>query len=255
MSSSPSSVRPPRRSRPGTIPWSSLCPLRALAVAVLVLFSPGCARDAVRVVLQVDQGPPRWDVRNLGIHAQVTGPQARLRYRWYSVSGECDPQESDEPATVFKFADGTIRDRVSVEVLRDDRRVAYGELDVQLDARQALLATQPVPDVRIEITRIPPYEAGGPDTRADIRGRVSGQLAPDHRVVIYARADVWYIQPVPASVHPIRPDGSWESWTHTGSSYAALVVRPGFDPAPRLDVLPQVGASVVARTIVEGARP
>jgi hypothetical protein len=40
----------------------------------------------------------------------------------------------------------------------------------------------------------------------------------------------------------------------TGSSYAALVVRPGFNALTRLDVLPQLGGYVLARTIVEGAR-
>ena len=76
----------------------------------------------------------------------------------------------------------------------------------------------------------------------------------DHQVVIYARADAWYIQPHSHTFHPIGADGSWSSWTHTGSSYAALVVRPGFDAYTRLDVLPQVGSYVVARTIVEGVR-
>ena len=56
------------------------------------------------------------------------------------------------------------------------------------------------------------------------------------------------------AVHDIRPDKTWPSWTHTGASYAALVVRPEFDAFVRRDRLPQVGGYVLARTIVEGAR-
>jgi len=45
-------------------------------------------------------------------------------------------------------------------------------------------------------------------------------------------ADLWFIQPEAYKSHSIRSDSSWSTWTHTGSSYAALVVRPGFDLVP-----------------------
>jgi hypothetical protein len=228
---------------------------RAAAAALLALLAAGCGgRDAVRVQLQT-YAPPTRDPRLLEIRAQVAGPLTGLRYRWYSVSGECDPQVSDSPATSFRFAEGTTRDRVSVEVWRGDERVAQREIDVQLDERKVRLAAQSRPNIGIEITKVPPYEPeGGDATRADIAGRVSGEVAPDYQVVIYARADAWYIQPHSHTFHAIRADNTWASWTHTGSSYAALVVRPGFDAFTRLDVLPQVGGYVVARTIVEGVR-
>ena len=130
-----------------------------------------------------------------------------------------------------------------------------GEINVQPHADRAQLAPQPAPAIVIEITTIPPYEPeGGDGTRADIAGRVKGEIAPDHQVVIYARADAWYIQPHSHTYHPIGANGTWSTWTHTGSSYAALVVRPGFNAYTRLDVLPQVGGYVVARAIVEGLR-
>jgi hypothetical protein len=110
--------------------------------------------------------------------------------------------------------------------------------------------------VRVTVSTIPPYQPlGGSETRAQIAGRVNGASAPDYSVVLYARADAWYIQPELFATVPIARDGTWASWTHTGSSYAALVVRPGFEALPRLDVLPQVGGYVVARQIVEGLRP
>jgi hypothetical protein len=112
-----------------------------------------------------------------------------------------------------------------------------------------------MPQLQINVVRIPPYEpGGGPDTRGEIGGKVTGELAPAYKVLVYALADVWYIQPHPDAFHDIRPDGTWSTWTHTGSSYAALVVRRPFDPRTRLDVLPQIGDNVLARTIVEGTR-
>jgi len=235
--------------------------LPALVGAMLTVCAGGCGDgDTVRVHLQAHT-PPGPETRRLDIRAQVTGAQTGLRYKWLSVAGECDPQESDWPSTVFKFADGVKKDRVSLEVWCDNKRVGRGDLDVKLEREPAPSTTsqsqkEPLPAVQIAITNVPPYEpAGGPDTHADIGGRVSGEVTPDCKVIIYARAaDLWFIQPTAYTSHAIRPDNTWTSWTHTGSSYSALVVRPGFDPVLRLDVLPQVGGYVLARTIVEGKR-
>lgn len=225
---------------------------RSLAASLLVLGALSCANsDSVRVQLQA-YSPPGFDARRMEIRAQVAGPIAGLRYKWFSVNGATDPPESEEPVSVFTFGDGTTRDRVSVELWRGNDRVGYGEVDVKLDEARALAAPQAAPSMTIAITTVPPYDAGGPDTRADIAGTVKGPVAPTDRVVIYARADVWYIQPTPNARHLIGADGTWSSWTHTGTSYAVFVVRPGFDPLPRYDVLPQVGGYVVARAVVEG---
>ena len=184
----------------------------------------------------------------------MTVPQRGLSYRWFSVLGECDPQESDAPSTAFRFGTGAERDRVTVEVWRGDERVALEQIDVAADARPSGSAER-LPRVQVAITQVPRYEPeGGPDTRAEIAGRVSGELSGGQRVLIYARADAWYIQPTPYASHALRPDNTWASWTHTGSSYAALVVQPGFEPYQRLDVLPQVGGGVLARVVVDGAR-
>ncbi|HZF68555.1 MAG TPA: hypothetical protein VEZ47_10990 [Gemmatirosa sp.] len=229
--------------------------LVALA-AVLALCGGACDdRDAVRVRLAASAPPFGDDPRVLLLRANVTGPVGGLRYRWFSVVGTTNPQESDEPTTAFRFAEGPGRDRVSVEVWRDGRQIARDEIDVALD-RDRLPARAPMSNARVAITRIPPYDSvGGPHTRAWIAGRVVGAPDPTFRVVLYARAaEVWYIQPTPAAQHPIGADGRWESWTHTGSTYAALLVRSGFVPLPLYDVLPPLGDRVVARAIVEGAR-
>jgi len=233
---------------------------RAVAgVSVAVwLAGSGCAdRDTVHVRLHA-RPPSTQGLLHLEVIAQVAGNQNGLRYKWFAAAGGCNPQETDKPATLFKFADGGMRDRVSVEVWRDSRIVGRSELEVKLDELQAQLATveQLTKDFQIEITTIPPYEPqGGADTRAAIAGKVGGALAQGHSVVLYARAsEVWYVQPIAYASHPVRPDNTWTSWTHTGSSYAAFLVRPGFEPVPRLDVLPKVGGYVLARTVVEGTR-
>ena len=214
----------------------------------------GCTeRDAVRVRLQA-YAPPAFDARRIELRAQVAGPVSGLSYKWFSGAGVNDPQVSGEPMSVFTFADGATRDRVSVEVWRAGERVAFDEITVKRDKERARLTDEATPRPEVTITTVPPYEAGGPDTRATIAGKVTGPNPQAYRVVIYARADVWYIQPSPGELHDVHEDGTWGSWTHTGSSYAALVVRAGYDPLARYDVLPQVGGYVVARTIVEGTR-
>ena len=215
----------------------------------------GCSdHEAVRVRLQV-RPVASGSLRHLDIQAQVTGPQAGLMYKWFAVSGGCDPQQSDSPSTVFRFADNVIRDRVSVEVWRGNTRVTESEVDVKFDEERARRDKEPLPEVQIEITTVPPHEPGGPDTRAEIAGKVIGKVEPEYKVVLYARAyNSWHIQPIAQTVHSIRPDNTWTSWTHTGSSYAALLVRPEFDAFVRLDMLPAVGGYVLARTVVDGKR-
>src|SRR5262245_21438095 len=252
----------------GTIPRSfkqmiTRCSLwfpgaRAVSVLAIALWMSGCSgRDAVSVQLH-SRAPTSQGALHLEITAQVSGPLDGLRFKWFSVAGACNPQDSDKPTTLFKFADGATRDRVTLEVWRDGKVAGQSSLDVKLDEIQAQLAAQEkIPaDLKIEINRVPPYEPqGGPDTRADIAGKVSGSMTSGYSVVLYARAsEIWYIQPIAYASHEIRPDNTWTSWTHTGSSYAALLVRPGFEPVPRLDVLPKVGGYVVGRAIVEGTR-
>jgi hypothetical protein len=231
---------------------------RALLLPAMALWLAGCAdRDAMRVQLH-SRTPLTQGVMHLEVTAQVSGPETGLRFKWFSVAGACNPQESDKPTTLFKFADGATRDRVTVEVWRDGKVAAQRSIDVKLDEVQARLAVQEKTpaDLRIEIERVPPYEPqGGPNTRADIAGKISGTLDSSYSIVLYARAsEIWYIQPTAYASHAVLPDNTWTSWTHTGSSYAALLVRPGFEPVPRLDVLPKVGGYVVARAIVEGNR-
>src|SRR5881396_1928501 len=84
----------------------SSCALRFLyflSGAILIL--AGCSdRQTAQVQLHSRQPSPQ-AVMHLEITAQVAGAQTGLRYKWFSVSGGCNPQESDQPTTLFKFAD------------------------------------------------------------------------------------------------------------------------------------------------------
>src|SRR5262245_51619782 len=73
--------------------------------AIAALWLAGCgSSDAVRVKLHT-RPSTSGALTRLEIQAQVAGPQTGLRYKWFAVSGGCDPQDSDSPTTVFQFAE------------------------------------------------------------------------------------------------------------------------------------------------------
>ena len=219
-----------------------------------VVLSVGCAAEKDLLVQLETHRPQAYDPRQVEVQAMILGPQTGLHYKWFSVNGDFDPQESYDPKTQFTFAPSSVRDRIWVEVWRDNEKVAESALDVNVESRpRSSVEKTAVPEVTI--TRLPRYQAeGGPDTRDTIAGTVRTSVAGDYRVVIYARADAWYIQPTPFAMQPIESDNTWRTWTHTGSSYAALVVRATYKPVTRLDVLPQIDADVLSRVIVEGRK-
>jgi hypothetical protein len=129
--------------------------------------------------------------------------------------------------------------------------------DVRLTRITRTTATpSPQTEPIIKITHIPPYDpTGGESTRNEIAGEVSGVEAESFRVVIYTRTDRWYVQPfADAPLTGIQQNGEWQTEIHTGTSYAVLLVKPGFDPAISTSTLPHVGGAVVAITVVPGKR-
>jgi hypothetical protein len=75
-------------------------------------------------------------------------------------------------------------------------------------------------------------------------------------VVIYAFAGgKWWVQPTVASPFTdIDDHGNWQTDTHLGSSYAALLVKPSFKPAGTIDGLPVVRGDVIALARVAARR-
>ncbi len=228
------------------------CGLIAACFIGGVLATACAGNDELRVQLEARR-PLLNDIHRLEVQAQVQGPQDGLLYKWFSVQGEFDPQESYSPRSAFTFASNSSSDRIWVEVWRQNQRLAQSVLEVTPDPGVA--PSTNTTDIQVAITLVPPYQpGGGPDTRANIAGTVSGEITPENRVVIYARADAWYVQPMPYTTLEITADRQWKSWTHTGGAYAALVVGRDYKPLMRLDVLPQVGGDILARTVVEGKR-
>ena len=104
----------------------------------------------------------------------------------------------------------------------------------------------------IEFTKIPPAAQGGREKVDSIAGRVKG-YRPGQQIVIYAHSGPWWVQPWPdQALIPIQADSTWNTSTHLGFDYAALLVEPGYRPSPTLDVAPTQGGSVVSLTIVTG---
>ena len=51
---------------------------------------------------------------------------------------------------------------------------------------------------------------------------------------------------------PIQADSTWGTSTHLGFEYAAMLVEPGYQPPPTIDIAPTQGGSVVTVKIVRG---
>ncbi len=106
----------------------------------------------------------------------------------------------------------------------------------------------------IEFTKVPPAALGDAIKLEPIEGRVIG-AGPGQRVVLYARAGPWWIQPVvERPFTEIGADSTWKSNTHPGSEYAALLVDSDYRPLLKTDVLPGLGGGVVAVATAAGAK-
>jgi hypothetical protein len=105
----------------------------------------------------------------------------------------------------------------------------------------------------IMFTTIPQADEGGADRTAEVSGRVTG-ARPGQRVVLFARTNVWWVQPLSAEPFtPVAADGTWKSRTHLGREYAALLVQPQYRPPDTAESLPQAGGQVIAVATVTGA--
>ena len=107
----------------------------------------------------------------------------------------------------------------------------------------------------VELTRVPVAAEGGSDRMAPIAGRAPG-ARPGQRIILYARSGPWWVQPLAAQPFTeIRPDGTFESTTHLGTEYAALLVAPDYRPPARADELPGATGGVAAVAVAKGGPP
>ena len=99
----------------------------------------------------------------------------------------------------------------------------------------------------IQINEVPSKGGGGTERLETIAGTVSGVRMSDCKVVLFARTDVWYVQPyIASSDTAINADSTWRNDTHLGLEYAALLVKKSYKPPTTTGKLPEVGSMVLA---------
>lgn len=103
------------------------------------------------------------------------------------------------------------------------------------------------PSGTITITHVPPTGQGDPNRTHPITGTARATALASCRVVIFAHTDAWYVQP--ATDRPlteIGDDGTWNTSTHPGDHYAAVLACGTYNPPAKADALPIKRAPVVA---------
>jgi hypothetical protein len=110
---------------------------------------------------------------------------------------------------------------------------------------------------KVAVTGIPHAGQGGPGPTEEISGTAAGADLRELRIVIYAYAgDQWWVQPTAAN--PLTSidvsSGRWETDTHLGRNYAALLVRKNYKAPATTDSVPAVGGDVLASDTVAGKR-
>jgi hypothetical protein len=104
------------------------------------------------------------------------------------------------------------------------------------------------------ITSVPSFDEGSSLRMETIQGWARGVEA-GQQIVLYARAGVWWVQPF--ADHPftvVHPNTAWSNRTHPGSAYAALLVKAGYHPLAKTELLPEKGGAILAVAIVEGPK-
>lgn len=99
----------------------------------------------------------------------------------------------------------------------------------------------------IVIQKVPPTGPGHPTLTHPIAGIAKAGNVASCRVVVYAHTDAWYVQPtIAAPFTEIGDDGSWNTTTHPGFHYAAVLVCGEYTPPHKTDALPAKRAPVLA---------
>src|SRR5207249_3656891 len=90
-------------------------------------------------------------------------------------------------------------------------------------------------------------EKGGPIRLGIIKGKVEGaDDCKDCKVVLFTYTNTWWVQPVADSPDTAIVGGKFQSETHLGTAYAAVLVRSSYKAPPTTSRLPNVGGEVLA---------
>lgn len=102
----------------------------------------------------------------------------------------------------------------------------------------------------IAFTKIPAFGEGHGKKMDGIEGTASGTRA-GQRIILYARAGDWWIQPLASAYNTEIHSGHWANQTHPGSAYAALLVTADYHPPLRVGTLPETGGPILAVATVD----
>jgi hypothetical protein len=142
------------------------------------------------------------------------------------------------------------------KILGSNRRrsvVAVAGLLFSVSAVGLAQNTKPPPQgtvPTITITTVPP-DGAGPQSWGQIAGKTTGANPDEHQVVLYVLTNQWYVQPwVDKPITKLGKGGTFQSGTHLGHTYAALLVDHTFKPPATLTALPPLGGSIIAEVQV-----
>ena len=92
-----------------------------------------------------------------------------------------------------------------------------------------------------------PAAGAGSDSHGTIEGAASGVNRDEVYVVIYARTNVWYVQPLIASPYAVLDSNNrFSTWTHLGYEYGALLVKRSYQPPNTFSDFPSAGGDILA---------
>jgi hypothetical protein len=218
---------------------------------------------------------------NMEVDLRIRNRPLGSRIEWHADSGIFNPEvtETDLKST-FTAPARQGRVKLWVELVAGEhiyKDVASTYLDVSRPSQGAVIdqpSSSPAPAaavvtesplsnrLAIRFITIPPFDSkGGPTTSADIEGEVDGlketeQETGEFRIVLYAKTDsTWWVQPLAAAPYTLLDrHGRFFSWTHTGTNYAALLVRKGYVAPEAIDGELPEGPAILARKEVPGKR-
>ena len=119
-------------------------------------------------------------------------------------------------------------------------------------AMERAMSLHPRQPPSVGITSIPGSAPCLGPVMGSIGGRVEGISNPSaHRVVVFVLCEhKWFVQPLTERPHTrIEDDGTWSNSTHTGTSYAAMLVNAAYQPPSEpAEALPQGESDILAVT-------
>jgi hypothetical protein len=213
---------------------------------------------------------------NMEVDLRIRNRPLGSRIEWHADKGRFNPEVTEtDLRSIFTAPPQQGRVKVWVEIVERNnvyKDVAFAYLDVSRSAPGAPVESsaaslpggavvsgpRATSGFVIKFITIPPYDSkGGPTSSADIEGQVEGvKDGEQYRVILYAKTDnTWWVQPLTAAPYtPLDRNGQFFSWTHTGTRYAALLVRKGFVAPEAIDGELPSNKDILAQKEVNGKR-